>query len=146
MLLCPHMSLACLLDCIVDIVLIVVLLVWLSWYVDQGGLWLYGQKHWFGHGGHVKLRIEVRKRMAIGVDDKVVFDGRHVSDKVVGGVDGMLRLEAVVTELADVSWQGRSKICRQRRLLCNLEADMGLYDENNDMPYLVHMWWEVMFV
>ena len=58
----------------------------------------------------------------------------------------MLRLEAVVTELADVSWQGRSKICRQWRFLGNLEADKGLYDENNDMPYLVHMWWEVMFV
>ena len=63
--------------------------------------------------------------MAIGVDDKVVFDGRHVSDKVVGGGYGMLRLEAVVTELADVSWQGRSKICRQWRLLGNLEAKRG---------------------
>ena len=63
--------------------------------------------------------------MTIGVDDKVVLDGRHVCDKVVGGVDGGLWLEAVVTELADVSWQGRSKICRQRRLLGNLESERG---------------------
>ena len=113
-----------------------VLLVWLPWYVDQGGLWLYGQKHWFGHSGHVKLRIEVRKRMAIGVDDQVVLDGRHVCDKVVGGVDGMLRLEAVVTELADVSWQGRSKICRQWRFLGNLEADRGYMMKTTTCPTL----------
>ena len=63
--------------------------------------------------------------MTIGVDDKVVLDGWHVCDKVVGGVDGVLRLEAVVTELADVSWQGRAKVCRQRRLLGNLESERG---------------------
>ena len=101
------------------------LLVWLALNVDQGGLWLYGQKQWFGHRGHVQFRIKVRKRMAIGVDDKVVLDGRHVCDKVVGGVDGVLRLEPVVTELADVSWQGRSQVCRQRRLLGNLQSEMG---------------------
>ena len=96
--------------------------------------------------------------MAIGVDDKVVLDGRHVGDKVVGrvygvlrhevvgGVDGVLRLETVVTELTDVSWQGRSQVCRQRRLLGNLESERGLYGENNELSYLVHMWWEVMFV
>ena len=61
--------------------------------------------------------------MTIGVDDKVMLYGRHVCDEVVGGVDGVLCLEAVVTELADVSWQGRSKVCRQRRLLGNLESE-----------------------
>ena len=89
-------------------------------------MWLYGQKQWFGHSGHVKLRVKFRKRMAIGVDDQVVLDGRHICDKVVGGVDGVLRLEAVVTELADVSWQGRSKVCRQRWLLGNLESEKVL--------------------
>ena len=86
-----------------------VLLGCLPWDVHQRALRLY--RH-FGHRGHVQLRIKVRKRMAIGVDDEVVLDGRHVCDEVVGGVDGVLRLEAVVTELADVSWQGRSKVCR----------------------------------
>lgn len=103
-----------------------VLLVWFPRDVYQGGLWLYGQKQWFGHSGHVKLRVKVRKGMAIGVDDQVVLDGRHIRDKVVGGVDGVLRLDAVVTELADVSRQGRSKVCRQRRLLGNLESERVL--------------------
>ena len=102
-----------------------VLLVWFPRDVYQGGLWLYGQKQWFGHSGHVKLGVKVRKRMAIGVDDQVMLDGRHVCDEVVGGVDRMLRLDAVVTELADVSWQGWSKVCRQRRLLGNLESERG---------------------
>ena len=48
--------------------------------------------------------------MAIGVDDEVVLDGRHVCDKVVGGDDGLLQVEAVVAELADVSWQGWSEV------------------------------------
>ena len=100
-----------------------VLLVCFPWDVYQGGLGLYGQKQWFGHSGHVKLRVKVRKGMAIGVDDQVVLDGRHIRDKVVGGVDGVLRLDAVVTKLADVSRQGRSKVCRQRRLLGNLESE-----------------------
>ena len=134
------------------------LLVWLALNVDQGGLWLDGQKQRFGHRGHVQLRIKVRKRMAIGVDDKVVLDGRHVCDKVVGrvdgvlrhevvgGVDGVLRLETVVTELTDVSWQGRSEVCRERRLLGNLESEMGYEVKTMSHLYLVHMWWEVMFV
>ena len=50
-----------------------------------------------------------------------MLDGRHIGDKVVGWVDGVLRLDAVVTEFADVSWKGWSKVCRQRRLLGNLE-------------------------
>ena len=81
------------------------LLVWFPRYVHQGGL------QWFGHGGQVKLGVKVRKRMAIGVDDQVMLDRRHIGDEVVGGVDRMLRLDAVVTELADVSRQGGSKIC-----------------------------------
>ena len=64
--------------------------------------------------------------MAIGVDDQVVLDGRHIRDKVVGGVDGVLRLDAVVTELADVSWKGWSKVCRQWRFLGNLKPKRGL--------------------
>ena len=84
-----------------------VLLVCLAWDVYQRALRLY--RH-FGHRGHVQLRIKVRKRMAIGVDDEVVLDRRHVCDKVVGGDDGLLQVEAVVAQLADVSWQGRPEV------------------------------------
>ena len=48
--------------------------------------------------------------MTIGVDDEVVLDRRHVCDKVVGGDDGLLQVEAVVAQLADVSWQGRPEV------------------------------------
>ena len=116
MLLRPDVSLARLLDRVVDVVLIVMLLVRLARHVH---LLLDGQDQRLGHRGHVQLRVEVRQRLAVVVvDDQVVLDGGQVGDKVVRL---LLHLETLVADLVDVSWERRPQICRQRRLLGDLE-------------------------
>ena len=124
MLLGPHVSLARLLDRVVDVVLIVMLLVRLARHVH---LLLDGQDQRLRHRGHVQLRVEVRQRLAVVVvDDQVVLDGGQVGDKVVR----LLHLETLVADFVDVSWKRRPQICRQRRLLGDLEDQNFLWGKS----------------